>query len=119
VGGARAAGIVILPMGMGGGFSGGGGRRTTMTTTAATAAARPAAGDERSLVDRADVRDRTETIRAAHGRPGSGVDDSPTLRKVVTAILMSRRVRRVAAADGQQALDILADLDGPRVELIL
>ena len=47
------------------------------------------------------------------------VDDSPTLRKVVTAILMRGGYDAVAAADGQQALDILADVDGPRVELIL
>jgi CheY-like chemotaxis protein len=47
------------------------------------------------------------------------VDDSPTLRKVVTAILTRGGYDAVAAADGQQALDILADTDAPRVELVL
>ena len=47
------------------------------------------------------------------------VDDSPTIRKVVTAILSRGGYDAVAAGDGQQALDILADASAPKVELVL
>jgi len=44
------------------------------------------------------------------------VDDSPTIRKVVGAILEARAYQALLAADGQDALDLLAT---EKVDLVL
>lgn len=47
------------------------------------------------------------------------VDDSPTIRKVVTGILARSGYDAVGAADGIAALDLLSDESAPKVELLL